>query len=44
MDAFKKALHWLLDHYDIRKDEKVENRKELQAQLDELQRQIKELK
>lgn len=43
-----KALHdvalWLLDHSDIKKDEKKDKIKELEIQIKDIQRQIKELK
>lgn len=55
LEAFKKALLWLLDHSDIKKDEKEEKIKELEMKancikdqyerdLEKLQEQIKELK
>lgn len=41
--AFKKVLLWFLDNSAIKKDEKAEKIKALQAQMDELQAQIKEI-
>lgn len=44
LDAFKQALLWLLDHSDIKKDEKEEKIKELFKQIKPLQEQIEELR
>ncbi len=43
-DAFKKALMWLLDHSDIKKDEKAEKIAELQDRMEDLQTEINNLK
>jgi len=45
--AFKKALLWLLDHSDIKKDDsdlKADKIKELEGKLRDIQKEIKELK
>ena len=44
MSAFKKALHCLLDHSDIKKDEKGDKIKELQEKQNRLQEQQNELR
>ena len=43
MDAFQSALLWLLDHSDIKKDEKQEKIEALKKQMDNIQKQIREL-
>lgn len=44
LKAFKQALLWLLDHSDIKKDEKQEKIAKLEADLARIQEEIKELK
>ena len=44
MEAFKKALMWLLDHSDIKKDEKAEQLSALEVKLDEIKEEIRRLK
>jgi hypothetical protein len=43
LKVFKQALLWLLDHSDIKKDEKEEEIKELEAQRDTLAAHIRSL-
>jgi len=43
MTAFKQALLWLLDHSDIKKDEKSEKIEELKKRMEEISAEIKEL-
>lgn len=42
-DTFKKILVLILDHSDIKKDEKKEKIKELKEQLKDIEKQVKEL-
>jgi len=44
MEAFKKALIWLLDHSNIKKDDKEDKIKELEDKVNDIQKEIKELK
>jgi len=44
MKQFKRHLLYILDHSNIKKDEKEEKRAELQKQIDDLQKQIEELR
>ena len=44
LTAFKFALLWLLDHSNIKRDEKQEKLTALETQLKDIQRQIEELK
>jgi len=44
MSKFKDASLWLLDHSDIKKDEKADKIKELESQLGSIQNQIDDLK
>lgn len=44
MSAFKQALIWLLDHSDIKKDDKEDKIKELEDKVNDIQKEIKELK
>ena len=44
MLAFKKALLWLLDHSDIKKDEKQDKIKEFEGELNTLKEKIQHLK
>ena len=44
MKAFKQALMWLLDHSEIKKDEKQDKIKALEEQVKDIQRQIEEIK
>lgn len=43
MSAFRKALVWLLDHSEIKKDEKQSKIDDLQGQIDDLQRKVQGL-
>ncbi len=43
LEAFKKALHWLLDHSSVKKDERNEEIKELKEQVKEIQKKIEKL-
>lgn len=44
LTAFKNALLWLLDHSDIKKDEKQEKIEELQLQVNALNKTLEELR
>ena len=44
LDAFKKALLWLLDHSNIKKDERQEKVEALEKQIKDLQREVNKLK
>lgn len=44
LEAFKQALLWLLDHSDVKQDDKQSKIDELQKQVDRLQVEIKELR
>jgi len=44
LQAFKDALMWLLDHSSIKKDEKRDKIKALEEQVEDIQRQVEELK
>ena len=44
MASFKQALLWLLDHSDIKKDDKQEKIDKLTEQLEDIQKQIEDMK
>ena len=44
MSAFKKALMWLLDNSDIRKNERTEKLSALESKLDETKEEIRRIK